>query len=182
MDSAGLVARRRSATRLEIARAAAELFARKGVAATGAEEIAQVAGVSLRTFYRHVRVKQDAVIPLLEVGAEDWQARLGQIAPGADLRPAITDVVAQALAVIEGPGPGQELTRGLILTMLEDDDLRRVWDKVNGDSARDLEPILAVHLDAATRWRPPCSPRRPLRRSGSPWSAGRRTERLPGRG
>lgn len=149
MDSAGLVARRRSATRLEIARAAAELFARKGVAATGAEEIAQVAGVSLRTFYRHVRVKQDAVIPLLEVGAEDWQARLGQIAPGADLRPAITDVVAQALAVIEGPGPGQELTRGLILTMLEDDDLRRVWDKVNGDSARDLEPILAVHLDGS---------------------------------
>lgn len=146
MDSAGLVARRRSATRLAIAEAAARLFAERGVAATGAEEIAQAAGVSLRTFYRHAHVKQDAVIPLLEVGAERWQEQLGGIAPGTDLCAAISEVVAHALAV-DDDGPGQALTRGLVLTMLEDDDLRRVWDKVNGDSCRVLESILAAHLD-----------------------------------
>lgn len=148
MDSAGLVARRRRDTRLAIAQAAARLFAERGVAATGAEEIAQAAGVSLRTFYRHAHLKQDAVIPLLEVGAERWQEQLGAIAPGADLRSAIADVVAHALDVGDD-GPGQALTRGLVLTMLQDDDLRRVWGKVNGDSCRALESILAVHLDGS---------------------------------
>ncbi|MGC0317500.1 helix-turn-helix domain-containing protein [Kitasatospora acidiphila] len=54
--------RRRVETQLEIATAAAELFAEHGADATTAEDNARTAGVGLRRFcrYRHFRSKEDA--------------------------------------------------------------------------------------------------------------------------
>lgn len=159
---ANLTQRRRQATQHEIARAAAELFARQGVAATSAEQIAAAAGVSLRTFYRHARVKQEAVVPLLAHGVVHWHerlARLGTVDAGlseGELVRALGEVVVDALAVVDPPdGSGQQLTRGLVRTVLEDADLRRVWDQVNGESERSLVPILSTHAPdlEATRLR-----------------------------
>ncbi|WP_262401443.1 TetR/AcrR family transcriptional regulator, partial [Actinomadura sp. CNU-125] len=67
-----LTERRKAATELEIARAAASLFAERGSGGTTVEAIADRAGLSLRTFYRYFPTKQDAVAPLLSTGAQRW--------------------------------------------------------------------------------------------------------------
>jgi AcrR family transcriptional regulator len=65
-----LTERRKAATRLEIAREAVRLFTDQGVAATSAEEIAEAAGVSVRTLWRYFPTKESCVRPLLTEGAE----------------------------------------------------------------------------------------------------------------
>jgi AcrR family transcriptional regulator len=65
-----LTERRKAATRLEIAREAVRLFTAQGVAATSAEEIAEAAGVSVRTLWRYFPTKESCVGPLLTSGAE----------------------------------------------------------------------------------------------------------------
>ncbi|WP_370121651.1 TetR family transcriptional regulator [Streptacidiphilus sp. MAP12-33] len=69
-----LTERRKAATQLDIARAAAELFAERGPDGTTAEEISGRAGIALRTFYRYFRNKEDAVSPLLSAGGARWRA------------------------------------------------------------------------------------------------------------
>ncbi|MFB6843161.1 TetR family transcriptional regulator, partial [Streptomyces sp. NPDC056361] len=76
--SPSLTERRKAATQLDIARAAAELFTERGPDGTTAEDIAQRAGVALRTFYRYFRSKQDAVAPLLAGGADRWRQELAE--------------------------------------------------------------------------------------------------------
>ncbi len=53
-----LTERRKAATRMEIARAAAGLFVSRGLKATRAEDIAQAAGIAPRTFYRYFATKE----------------------------------------------------------------------------------------------------------------------------
>jgi len=62
----GLRERRRASVRRDIALRAAELFEQQGVANTTAEQIAVAAGISLRTFYRHCPIKEEALNALLE--------------------------------------------------------------------------------------------------------------------
>ncbi len=148
-----LTTRRRAATELEIAGAAASLFARSGLAETTVEQIAEAAGVSLRTFYRYFPRKQDALVPLLRVGAEEWQAHLAGLSPDDDLAATVDAVLGRVLNPVsarEERHPG--LTRGLLRIVLDDADLRRVWDAVNNDSERDLVPVLAAatHADPVT--------------------------------
>ncbi|WP_318211328.1 MULTISPECIES: TetR family transcriptional regulator [unclassified Streptomyces] len=75
-----LTERRKAATQLDIARAAAELFTEHGPDGTTAEDIALRAGVALRTFYRYFRSKQDAVAPLLAGGGDRWRELLAATA------------------------------------------------------------------------------------------------------
>lgn len=49
--------------RRELAAAAMELFATKGYEATTVDEIAAMAGVARRTFFRHFRSKEEAIFP-----------------------------------------------------------------------------------------------------------------------
>ena len=60
-----LTERRKTETRLEVARAAVGLFLAKGVADTSAEEIAEAAGISSRTLWRYFPTKDSCVTPLL---------------------------------------------------------------------------------------------------------------------
>jgi AcrR family transcriptional regulator len=60
-----LTERRKTETRLEVARAAVGLFLAKGVADTSAEEIAEAAGISSRTLWRYFPTKDSCVAPLL---------------------------------------------------------------------------------------------------------------------
>lgn len=68
-----------AAERRRVAREALRLFARQGVAATSAEDVARASDVSVRTFWRLFPRKEDAVRPLLEDGvatlAADVRAR-----------------------------------------------------------------------------------------------------------
>ena len=58
-------AEQRQQQRLDISRHAVRLFAEQGVAATSGEQIAALAGVSERTFWRYFPHKESCVEPLL---------------------------------------------------------------------------------------------------------------------
>ncbi|QES41224.1 TetR family transcriptional regulator [Streptomyces venezuelae] len=147
-----LTERRKLATQLEIARAAAELFTAHGTDGTTAEAIAGRAGVALRTFYRYFRTKQDAVGPLLAVGGDRWRALLAAAAPGAPLPDALRSAIAAALAVPdEAAADGLRQVRGLLRAAAGDPALRAVWYRVNQESEDKLRPVVAELLGAGAR-------------------------------
>lgn len=169
-----LTERRKAATQLDIARAAAELFAEHGPDGTTAEDIAHRAGVALRTFYRYFRGKQDAVGPLLAAGGDAWRALLADAEPGADLRLTLETAVTSTLSAPGDHGPEQlETTRGLLRAAQGDAALRAVWYRVNQESEERLVPVLArlagEEADPSTSGSPPPRPPTP---SGSPWRSG----------
>jgi AcrR family transcriptional regulator len=139
-----LTERRKAATQLDIARAAADLFTRYGPDATTAEDIARGAGVALRTFYRYFRNKQDAVGPLLAAGGERWRALLAATAPGTALPEALEKAIEKALsAPDEHAAEGLRQTRALLRAAVDDPALRAVWYRVNQESEERLIPVVA---------------------------------------
>ncbi|BDH49762.1 TetR family transcriptional regulator [Streptomyces albus] len=77
--------RRRDSVRREIALHAVDLFERQGFAGTTVEQIAEATGVSLRTFYRHCPVKEEALTPLLAEGVDALVAELARRPAGEPL-------------------------------------------------------------------------------------------------
>ncbi|WP_030019485.1 TetR family transcriptional regulator [Streptomyces monomycini] len=149
-----LTERRKAETQLEIARAAAALFAERGSAVT-ADDIARSAGVALRTFYRYFRAKEDAVAPLLAVGVRQWLADLRQLAAeteaeadGRSVRDVLERAARQALTPSdERAAEALRWTRGLLRVMRDDPALRSVWHRVHHDSEEALIPVLAGLTD-----------------------------------
>ncbi|WP_083362504.1 TetR family transcriptional regulator [Microterricola viridarii] len=147
MDSTppSLTQRRKAATQLEIARAAARLFADRGADAVTAEEIAQQAGIAVRTFYRYFRTKEDAVAPLLTVGAGHWRTLLAAASPQEDLIDALERTIVEVLT----PRSDDDLemlrwTLGLLHAAADDAALRLVWYRVNGESEVQLREVIAT--------------------------------------
>ncbi|MEV0118575.1 TetR family transcriptional regulator [Streptomyces sp. NPDC050844] len=139
-----LTERRKAATQLDIARAAAELFAERGPDGTTAEEIAGRAGVALRTFYRYFRNKQDAVGPLLAGGGAQWRTRLAALDPAAGVATALERSIADALTAADDRAvESLEWTRGLLRAAQDDPALRAVWYRVNQESEEQLVPVIA---------------------------------------
>ena len=144
--------RRRASTQLIIARTAARLFASGGVADTTAEQIAAESGVSLRTFYRHFPTKQDAVAPLLTVGAEHWRTLLSVPRPGLSPRAVVEATIRETLRPLTLPlsdpaaAENALLTRSLLLGAATDEALQRIWFRVNGDSEAGLFSVMTELL------------------------------------
>ncbi|MEU2234548.1 TetR family transcriptional regulator [Streptomyces vietnamensis] len=139
-----LTERRKAATQLDIARAAVELFTERGPDDTTAEDIAQRAGVALRTFYRYFRSKQDAVAPLLAGGADRWRELLAATEPGAGLPEALERSIAASLTPSsEADAEGLRWTRGLLRAAAQDPALRAVWYRVNQESEERLREVVA---------------------------------------
>ncbi|MDA3627419.1 TetR family transcriptional regulator [Saccharopolyspora oryzae] len=144
-----LTERRKAATQLEIARAAAALFAERGSDGTTAEAIADRAGVSLRTFYRYFRIKQDAVAPLLNFGARRWQQNLAGTPHDVPLPEALEQAARRAMTVRDADdAESLEWARGLLRAAADDPALRTVWATVNQDSEHELLPLLAERTGA----------------------------------
>ncbi|MFB6889544.1 TetR/AcrR family transcriptional regulator [Kitasatospora sp. NPDC056327] len=123
--------RRRETTRLEIARAAAGLFAARGAEAVTAEEIAQASGISLRTFYRYFSEKEDAVAPLLAAGGERWVRLFTESAADLPVREALERSAADSLSPADAhAAEAMRWTRDL----LRDRRLGTVWQRVHADS------------------------------------------------
>ncbi|MFF2776402.1 TetR/AcrR family transcriptional regulator [Streptomyces sp. NPDC058052] len=138
-----LTQRRKAATQLDIARAAAELFTEHGPDGTTAESIALRSGVALRTFYRYFRSKQDAVAPLLAGGADRWRESLAATGPGTPLPAALEGSIAASLTPAdEAAAEGLRWTRGLLRASAEDPALRAVWYRVNQESEERLREVL----------------------------------------
>lgn len=146
VETSTLTERRRAATERDIADAAAALFAEQSVAGVTAEQIAARAGVSVRTFYRYFARKEDAITPILSVGAQRWQEAFAQVGE-LSLRERIPAVIHAQLAE---DGSGERSSDGLeldtmlgVLRGLDDDTaMRDVWLRVNDDSERRLRAIL----------------------------------------
>ncbi|MCX5201669.1 TetR/AcrR family transcriptional regulator [Streptomyces sp. NBC_00237] len=140
-----LTERRKAATQLDIARAAAELFAEHGPDGTTAEAIATRAGVALRTFYRYFRSKQDAVAPLLSGGGDQWLALLASAEPGSGVLSNLERAVTEVLSTPD-PRAAEQLdwTRGLLRAADRDPALRAVWYRVNQEGEEKLLPVLTA--------------------------------------
>ncbi|MFK4731438.1 TetR family transcriptional regulator [Agromyces mediolanus] len=137
-----LTERRKAATQLEIAKAAAVLFAEHGADRVTAESIAAAAGVSLRTFYRYFRTKEDAVGPLLAVGAVTWQEALAASGPGDPSR-AFPELIRRVLTPAGEPErEALRWTHGLLRAAADDPALQTVWHRVNHDSESRLRTII----------------------------------------
>ncbi|CAM5332278.1 TetR family transcriptional regulator OS=Streptomyces rochei OX=1928 GN=G3I25_26280 PE=4 SV=1 [Streptomyces rochei] len=80
-----LTEERRAEIRLEIARAALDLFVAQGVAATTGEQIGRAVGISARTVWRYFPTKESCVRPLLTAGAGLVAETLRQWRPGQPL-------------------------------------------------------------------------------------------------
>ncbi len=156
MDAAPtLTERRRLATQLEIAEAAARLFGQRDARTVTVEEIAAAAGVSPRTFYRYFPTKEDAVAPLLSVGAATWRAAIEE-ADDLDVRDSIARAIERVLTPLDEPDEAAlALTRGLLRSTLQDPALWAVWQRVNADSERLLAAVIAARLGAADHDSPP---------------------------
>ncbi|MFD3627940.1 TetR/AcrR family transcriptional regulator [Streptomyces sp. NPDC058698] len=145
-----LTERRKARTRMEIARAAAGLFARQGLRATRAEDIAHAAGVAPRTFYRYFASKEEAVGPLYATGAERWVEAVRAAPAGVPLPQVMEDAVRHTLT----PGLGVSVVswhwvRTLIRLAQANPALRRVWAEACQASERNLAEALAERLTAA---------------------------------
>ncbi|WP_329339959.1 TetR/AcrR family transcriptional regulator [Streptomyces sp. NBC_00663] len=139
-----LTERRKAATQLDIARAAAELFTERGPDQTTAEDVAERAGVALRTFYRYFRSKQDAVAPLLAHGADRWRELLAESEPGAGLPAALERAVQESLSASDAhTAEGLRQTRALLRAAVDDPALRAVWYRVNQESEEKLVDVVA---------------------------------------
>ncbi|MEU6014659.1 TetR family transcriptional regulator [Streptomyces sp. NPDC047515] len=142
-----LTERRREATRLEIAEAAAELFSGRGYEATTVEAIAQAAGVSLRTFYRYCPAKEDALTPLLVAGVVDL---VDELAARPEDEPLGAAVAAAFVATaIDRRHAGTGRNRRLIRVMSMVPAIRMRW-LAAGRAMRDrLLPVLAARTGNA---------------------------------
>jgi AcrR family transcriptional regulator len=120
---------RSEARTAEILWAAAQLFARRGVAATTTREIAQQAGTTERTLFKHFGSKEQLVHAVLE------EAVLAHLAPASlsGLTQAIEafqgDLQAWHRALLaarlQALSAAPELTRLLLAELLRDDTVRR---------------------------------------------------------
>ncbi|MEW2255747.1 TetR family transcriptional regulator [Streptomyces sp. NPDC047869] len=132
---------------MEIARAAAALFVRRGLRATRAEDIAQAAGIAPRTFYRYFASKEEAVAPLYAAGAELCIQAVREAPPGLSVPEALRHAVEHTLS----PGVGVsaaswEWVRTLIRLADASPALGKVWAEVCRTSEGALAATLAERL------------------------------------
>lgn len=142
-----LTERRKAATRMEIARAAARLFVTQGLRATRAEDVARAAGIAPRTFYRYFATKEEAVAPLYAAGAERWADAVREAPPGLS----VADALAHAVRHTFTPGAGVssaswQWVRTLIRLAGTNPAVRKVWAEVCQESERALAEVLAARV------------------------------------
>jgi AcrR family transcriptional regulator len=122
MTRSPLTDRRKLETRYDIAKAAMSLFAEKGFDSVGAEEIAEEAGVSLRTFYRYFTGKDETLSPILAQGTADFAASIAARPAGEPLAAAVAAAYGET-SVSAGP----ENVHTLIRLLADTPALRGRW-------------------------------------------------------
>jgi len=130
---APLRVRRRAVTRQDISDAAVDLFERQGYENTTVEQIADAAGVSLRTFYRYCSSKDEVLTFGLPAGPAELAAAV-RSRPQLPLREAVIDAFVSAA---EGASRQREL-RVLISTPA----LRAAWLAAGREAQDDLTEVI----------------------------------------
>ncbi|MEV3974355.1 TetR family transcriptional regulator [Streptomyces sp. NPDC050698] len=131
-----LTEERKASIRLEIARAAIDLFIAQGVAATTGEQIGQAVGVSSRTVWRYFPTKESCVRPLFSTGVDTIATALRQWRPGRPLQEALAPLWSTDAALA-----GSDVGALLRLARTEPG-LRAVWLQIHDEA----EPVFARAL------------------------------------
>ena len=131
-----LTEERKAEIRLEIARAAVDLFVAQGVAATTGEQIGHAVGVSARTVWRYFPTKESCVRPFFSTGIDAIAAALRQWGAGQPLEEAFDHLWA-ADAALPGPDVG-----ALLRLTRREPGLRAVWLQTHDEA----EPVFASAL------------------------------------
>ena len=113
----GTRGRRPATSREQVARAALELFARRGYDGTTVEDIAAAVGVSRRTFFRYYESKREVVWGEFDAELARLEARLDEPAPEEPMM----DVLRRAVVATNRFGAGEldelRIRIGLIATV-----------------------------------------------------------------
>ncbi|MFC9845704.1 TetR/AcrR family transcriptional regulator [Streptomyces sp. NPDC127595] len=145
-----LIERRKAATRMDIARAAAGLFMRNGLRATRAEDIARAAGIAPRTFYRYFASKEESLAPLFAAGAQKWAETVRDAPVHLTVPEALHHGVVQTMT----PGVGVraeslQWVRSLLRLAEGSPALLRVWGEACHTAERTLAEVLAARAGTA---------------------------------
>ncbi|MFF2510673.1 TetR/AcrR family transcriptional regulator [Streptomyces sp. NPDC058086] len=135
-----LTEQRKAEIRLEIARAAVELFVAQGVAATTGEQIGQAVGVSARTVWRYFPSKESCVSPLFAAGIDAIAASLREWRSGRPLEDALERAATTGDPTM--PRPHLPKIRALMRLTRTEPGLRAVWLQAHDDA----EPAFARAL------------------------------------
>lgn len=130
-------------TEAELARAAAELFARQGVAQTTVEQIAERAGVSERTFFRYFPTKEDAVLSYIWLKADDLRSAFLDRPPSESLAEAF---LASVRATKTDDEAQATLDRELLRLLRNTPTLRARWLVAGWETAAAFTPLVAERL------------------------------------
>ncbi|QOV33752.1 TetR family transcriptional regulator [Streptomyces ferrugineus] len=120
-----LTEERKAEIRLEIARAAVDLFVTQGVAATTGEQIGAAVGVSARTVWRYFPSKESCVRPLFSAGIDLIADCLRRWRPGQRLEELFDRELADdELALV---GPDRATVGALVRLTRTEPGLRAIW-------------------------------------------------------
>lgn len=135
--------RRRVITRRDISEAALELFERQGYENTTVEQIADAAGVSMRTFYRYCSGKDETLTFDLATGPTQLTARIRSY-PTLALREAL---VAGFLDAVDSD------ERRVLRAIRHTPALSAAWLAAGRAAQEDLVDVLASRQPGASRLR-----------------------------
>ncbi|MFE5328712.1 TetR family transcriptional regulator [Embleya sp. NPDC056575] len=172
-----LTERRKADTRTEVSRAAVRLFASRGFDETTVEDIADAAGMALRTFYRYFRSKEETVSPVLSAGMADWVERLAGWDPEAGLLAAMQLSYRAAMRhAREVDGVDDAQLRVMLRVADGHPALRAVWLAVHHECEERLRPVIAARsglsVDDADVWLTAGAANVAVRVAMSRWAAG----------
>ncbi|GGN23013.1 TetR/AcrR family transcriptional regulator [Streptomyces fuscichromogenes] len=120
-----LTEERKAEIRLEIARAAVDLFVTQGVTATTGEQIGQAVGVTARTVWRYFPSKEACVRPLFAAGIEAVTEGLRAWRPGRPLEEAFEHTLPADSRLVRSP---DRATMGALIRLTRDEPgLRAEW-------------------------------------------------------
>jgi AcrR family transcriptional regulator len=135
-----LTEERKAEIRLDIARAAVDLFVTQGVSATTGEQIGQAVGVSARTVWRYFPSKESCVRPLFSAGIDMIVAYLRDWLPGQPLEQLLDREFTDGHGL--GGGPDRATVGALVRLTRTEPDLRAVWLQTYDEA----EPVFARAL------------------------------------
>ncbi|MFC5218643.1 TetR/AcrR family transcriptional regulator [Streptomyces coerulescens] len=144
-----LTEERKAEIRLEIARAAVDLFVAQGVVATTGEQIGAAVGVSARTVWRYFPSKESCVSPLFSAGIDMTADFLRRWRPGQPLDELFDRELADEKHVLAGP---DRATLGALVRLTRTEPgLRAIWlqtyDEAEPAFARALAERAALPAD-----------------------------------
>ena len=130
--------RRRATTRQDIAKAALRLFENQGYDSTTVEQIADAAGVSLRTFYRYCSSKDET----LTFGLVSGPAQLAAAVRARRALPLVEAVIEAFVAETENGSRREELR-----LVIDTPALRAAWLAAGREAQDDLAEVIRERDD-----------------------------------